>query len=157
MFTLQALLPKKVGVYLAASVDEKRRILAEEVDPVPFDLTKSIAKPLRIDEIEWFATRADLCRAMATLHAAAGRPDLAPIQEILALNPQAPLDPAAWPYCGFKGGDELGVLSGAWLLRRADDRWFSMSVGLADPTQAIDENTATALIAGASELLTASR
>ena len=91
MFTLQALLPKKVGVYLAASVDEKRRILAEEVDPVPFDLTKSIAKPLRIDEIEWFATRSDLCRAMATLHDAS-RAGLDPIQEIL-VEPASPARP----------------------------------------------------------------
>lgn len=83
-----------------------------------------------IDRLEWFASAEDLCRVMATLQARAQRPAAAPLLDVLAKNHGMELDAATWPYAAFKGGSEPGVLNLTWLLRRRDDRWFVVVVGL---------------------------
>jgi hypothetical protein len=75
----------------------------------------------------------------------AAQPGLAPVGHALAINPGVPLDAATWPYVGYKGGSEPGVLTLNWLLQRADGRWFVVSLGWNDPAKAIDEATAVAL------------
>ena len=90
---------------------------------------------------------------MASLRATAAKPGLDAVLDILAIEPGASLDPAIWPYAGFKGGQELGVLCGTWLLRRADDRWFAVAIWLNDPAQPIDEGRGMAMASAALSLL----
>ncbi len=73
--------------------------------------------------------------------------------EVLALNRGIPFDRAAWTYVGFKGGSELGVLNLTWLLRRADGRWFVLTLGLNEPAHAFDQGGAFRLIAPVASLL----
>jgi hypothetical protein len=47
-------------------------------------------------------------------------------------NAGVPLDPAEWPYIGFKGGSEPGVLFLSFLLQNAQGDWYSVSVGGSD-------------------------
>ena len=138
----------KLDAYYGSDVGERRRILAEEVDAIPYEALADLEQtvPLEIDRVEWFATRDDLARTMSWLHAASQRPGLLPVGEIMALETQLPFDGETWPYVGFKGGSELGVLSGTWLLRRADDRWFVYSVGFRNPDGEIDMPAAVAVM-----------
>jgi hypothetical protein len=70
------------------------------------------------------------------------------------VNPGMQVDAARWPYVGFKGGSEPGVLQLTWLLRRADDRWFVLSMTVDDPTSAADHAlAAVGLAQGALGLL----
>jgi hypothetical protein len=85
---------------------------------------------------------------MARLHALDGRPGLSQVQDVLAVNPQMDVDKSTWKYVGFKGGSEPGVLAGAWLLERADGRWFVVSVIADDPASATDHTLAAEVLGG---------
>ena len=97
-------------------------------------------EPRHIDTLEWFASSEDLCRVLATLgERARTKPQTAPVLDVLAKNPGLPVDAAVWPYVGFKGGSEPGVMNLSWLLRRKDDRWFVVTLGVNDTKRELDE------------------
>jgi hypothetical protein len=101
------------------------------------DLPEQIA-PIRIDTIEWFADRFDMCRALLALYEFSQDPQMRPVSEILTLEDQIGIDREHFPYVGFKGGSELGVLAGNWLLERDDGRRFTMTMAFNDTKQALD-------------------
>lgn len=143
--------------FLAADVTTRREILETEINALDYDtLLASIDQtaPLEIDRVEWFASPNDLTRILLTLKTmAASDFALQPLVEIMALETQLPLDGEQWPYAGFKGGSEMGVLHGSWLLRRADNRWFALSLGFNDPAAALDLESAIAIMVRAFDLL----
>ena len=99
----------------------------------------SFVSPTLIDSVEWFASPADMCAAMAYLLEQSTQPGLLPLREVLQLNPGALIDRSVWPIVGYKGGSEPGVLVLTWLLQRADGRWFVVSAGVNDAGRTIDE------------------
>lgn len=109
--------------------------------------------PRYIDQIEWFASCNDLANAMSWLVNRGSGLKLAPVLEILSINPGVALDSKTWLYAGFKGGSEPGVLTTTWLLRSAANRTFVVSGALNDTTRALDEQTAIAAMAKAINLL----
>ena len=126
--------------YLAADVATRREILETEIAALDYDDLLAAAEeqtaPLHIETVEWFASATDLSRVMLFLKAQAESDwTLAPLLEIISLETQLPLEGITWPYAGFKGGSEMGVLHGTWLLRRHDGRWFTISMGFNDPEQ----------------------
>jgi beta-lactamase class A len=143
--------------YLAADAAGRRKLLDGAVAATQLTAADFAdwTSPRDIDTIEWFASTNDLCAAMSKLHDLSGQPGLSPILDILAINPGIAVDAATWPYVGYKGGSEPGVLQLTWLLRRADGRWFVLSMTLDDPASAADEtfkavglaNTALGLLA----------
>lgn len=143
--------------YLAADVPTRRDILETEIDTLDYEeMMASIdqTEPLEIDRVEWFASPNDLTGVMLTLKTMAESDfTLQPLLEVIALETQLPLDGEVWPYAGFKGGSELGVLHGTWLVRRADDRWFALSIGFNDPAAGIDTDAAIAVMVQAFDLL----
>jgi beta-lactamase class A len=145
----------KLDTYYASGVDERRRILAEEIEAIPYEALADIEQsaPLEIDRVEWFATRDDLARTMAWLHRASQRTELRPVAEIMALETQLPFDGETWPYVGFKGGSELGVLSGTWLMQRADGRHFVLSLGFRNPDGEVTMPVAVAAMEAGREAL----
>lgn len=146
---------EELADYLDMDVDERRRFLAEEVDPVAGTLSEveQWFGPNEIETIEWFASAGDLCRALAFLHAQGQRADLAPIYDALSLNPGVPWDAATWRYVGFKEGYETGVKTYAWLLQRADGRWFALTAIINDPEEEIDGPLLRQLMVTAVDLL----
>jgi hypothetical protein len=144
-----------IDAYEAASVEERRRILTKDVDTIPYEALSDLSQtaPVEIDRIEWFATRDDLARTMAWLHEASQHPGLRQVAEIMSLETQLAFDGETWPYVGFKGGSEMGVLSGTWLLQRADGRFFVYSVGFRDPDAALDMPAAIAVMESGRDLL----
>ena len=138
LFTLKLMLsPAEQDAYVAASVDEKRTLLAGYAatrDPRTY--TGTWTTPLRIDTLEWFASPDDLCNVMATLKGYGEQPATAPVHDVLALNPGLPDPGQAFTYIGFKGGSEPGVLNLTWLVQRASDQeWRFLSLGFNDTTK----------------------
>lgn len=109
--------------------------------------------PVHIDDIEWFASPDDVCSVFARLRAQAEAPGGAPVYGVLSVNPGLPLDARVFPYVGYKGGSEPGVLTMSWLLRRDDGRWFVVSTAYSDPARAIDEEGAQYLSLAATVLV----
>lgn len=98
--------------------------------------------PNRIDSIEWFASASDLCRSMDWLRRATEGPaagDAALLRGALAINRGLDISTRQFPWVGFKGGSEPGVLNLTFLLQRADGAWFAVVATWNDPTQALDE------------------
>lgn len=130
--------------YLAADVDERRRILAEEISAIPYSALADVDQtaPIAVDTLEYFATREDIAATFAWLWEASQREGLLPVKEIIALETQLPFDGEIWPYVGFKGGSEMGVLNGTWLMQRADDRMFVFSIGFMNTEADVDMDAA---------------
>ena len=96
-------------------------------------------KPRAVNTIEWFASPADLGRAMVGLQQLARRPGLAPIRAILSKNPGVPPD-SNWRYVAFKGGSEPGVLCFSWYLERRDGRKFVLAIVLNDSKRTVEND-----------------
>ncbi len=129
LFVFKTLLaPDEIERYLALKASPRRAYL----DGALAKRTPTLAGAMdwktarHIEDLEWFASPADLCGAMATLEDRAAH--VPEVRDILAINPGIPLSPAAWKYIGFKGGSEPGVLAGTWLLRRDDGKTFVVSL-----------------------------
>ena len=104
-------------------------------------------------EFEWFANARDLCNVLAALGSRAGYDRNSELLRILSINPGVAFDTTQWPYIGYKGGAEPGVLNTSWLLQRSDGRWFSIVITLNDDARLIDQNRVVALALGLSRLL----
>lgn len=159
MFALKLSAPPSLrDAFVAGSTAQRRRLLTR-IDALPISAADAAAwtDPRDVSTIEWFASPADLARAMIALQAAARRPALAPVRQILAKNPGLPLDEKTWRYVAYKGGSEPGVLSLAWLLTRRDGRSFVLAIVLNNATTAIDETGAVTIAEGAVELLARTR
>jgi beta-lactamase class A len=124
-----------LDAYYAAPIEERRRILAEVIDAIPYSALADLDQdaPIELDRVEWYATREDLARTVQWLNATRDNPALRPVREVLALETPVPFDGEIWPYVGYKGGSEFGMLATTWLLDRADGRTFFYSVGFKNP------------------------
>jgi hypothetical protein len=147
--------PEAVDTYFAADVAERRRILAEEIAAIPYEALADLDQtaPLEIDRIEWFASRNDLASTMRWLNATREVESLRQVREIMSLDTPIAFDGETWPYIGYKGGSEMGVLSATWLLDRADGRTFVYTAGFNDSTAAIDMPAAVAALEAGRDLL----
>lgn len=140
-----------MNAYARADSKQRSRLL-KSVDAIPLSIdvlsgqprsAGSLAwlvenKPLAVSKIEWFASPADLGRAMVGLQQLARRPGLAPIRSILSKNPGVPVDPKIWRYLAYKGGSEPGVLCFSWYLERRDGRRFVLAIVLNDSRRSVD-------------------
>jgi beta-lactamase class A len=142
-----------MSAYARAGSKQRSRLLAR-VDAIPLSIDAlsgkprsagSLAwlvedKPLAVSTIEWFASPADLGRAMVGLQQFAHRPGLAPIRAILSKTPGVPLDPKIWRYAAYKGGSEPGVLCFSWYLERRDGRAFVLAIVLNDSKRTVEND-----------------
>ncbi len=159
LFLLKLALPADdVDAYLSLGSEERTTFLDERVAALSLDDVElsGLAAPNRIDTLEWFASPADLCRALVLLGERAAAPGLEPIRDVLD-TPAAQLgvDGTPWEYFAFKGGSEPGVLAVAILGERTDGRTFVGVLLLNDTEQAFSElravlyaNEAMRLLAG---------
>jgi hypothetical protein len=139
--------------YLAATVDERRAMLAGPVAKGTIDyFAVSIWQtPRHIEDIEWFATTPELCRLMADLHRLEqSQPQ---VGAALRINPGMACMKADWPTVAYKGGSEPGVVNFTWLLQRDDGPYYTLSVTWTDPTAKVDEAALLDIAAEAMGLL----
>ena len=146
------------SAYLARDAAGRRAYLQDSLNRMdPADLAGfETGSPVAIDRIEWFASTADLCRAMDWLRAhteGEANRRAAPARGILAINPGAELDRKAWTYVGYKGGAEPGVLNLTWLLGRRDGAWFAVSASWNDEARTVDTAELVSLMQGLIGLL----
>jgi beta-lactamase class A len=138
--------PDERAAYLAATPEMRRQLLDQVYAARALPELAAVAawtSPIAIDQLEWFATPSDVCRAYAALKASADGPTGAPLYGILAKNPGINIDPKQFSYAGFKGGSEPGVLTLSWLLhRRVDGAWVNVTLGVSDPVSTIDDTAA---------------
>jgi hypothetical protein len=116
------------AAFIAADADGRRTYLDEivaDADLPQLSVAANWAEPIDINEIEWFASPNDLCRALVEL----SNDDVA--KDVLV----DPTYVGPWDYVGAKGGSEPGVLALAWLVEPDDERAEVVVVMVADSRQ----------------------
>ncbi|ALJ21037.1 Cpe/LpqF family protein [Microbacterium sp. No. 7] len=111
-----------------------RRALLAELDGRPFEVgIEDVDDTVRWQhDLEWFANADDIAAAHEALHAR-GEADAA-VTGALTMNPGVRIDAAAWPEIAFKGGSNIGVLTGSWRAVRADGAVLTLVVLSSDDT-----------------------
>lgn len=132
-------------------VDEagRRQILEQVSDIVPADIPLAeFVDPVMPDRIGWFASPADMCRALVALYAAGD-----PVDKILTINPGLPGGEGDFEAIAFKGGSEPGLVAMNWLVERADGRRFVVAGSVVNPDEAFDELEVTLLFGAVRDLV----
>lgn len=140
--------------FLAAAPDERERLLAEFDSALTLDSLDSrilTSKPNHIDQLEWFATPADIVRLLAYLHRNASDET----RSLLAINPGIGEEAAGkWNYFGYKGGSEPGVLSYNFLLRSKAGKSYAVSLVWNNEAESLQESALLGLTTRLVNLLT---
>ena len=135
--------------FLAADAAGRAALLAKQSGkPAPNPALFDQAKPVAIDQIEWFASPADLCRLMQYFD----KTDDATTLAILAVNPGLNIPKDRFTYAGYKGGSEPGVISMTWLLRAKDGKHYALTGTWNDPQKPVFEETFAGLMQAALDL-----
>ena len=141
------------AAWAKADLPERRRLLATNaaklasatLDPALFDGT-----PRAPESIEWFASPADMARALDWLRRHGDRAT----QQILAINPGiAPATARTFAYVGYKGGSEPGVTAMNLLLNNRDGRWFAVTGNWHRADAGVEEPRFAALMTRAAALV----
>jgi beta-lactamase class A len=137
-FALKLAPPAVRSAYARANRAGRVRILAEldtEKLLAEGDVTALDGAPVGIDSIEWFASPLDVARVLDSLR----RRSDPRVLQILGVAPALPEElRAPFPYVGYKGGSEVGVISLSWLLRAKTGRWTVVTASWNDPEAAVD-------------------
>ncbi|MEV0843514.1 serine hydrolase [Actinocatenispora sera] len=131
--------PRLAAGYQRAPVPVRRARLAR-VDRVPLSAITPWTTPRRVNTLEWFATPADICRALAGLSDRYRVGGMAPLGTAMSTNDQyIGLDRRRFPLVWYKGGSEPGVLTVNFLAGTKRGEQVAASLLLSDPEQAFDE------------------
>lgn len=110
-------------------------------------------KPVLIDQLEWFASPADMIRVMDWLRRHSETGPASRVRAILSKNSGVGVGAAGrWKYLGYKGGSEPGVIAMTFLAQAKDGGWYALSASWNDPKAAVDDARFTSLMTRAVEL-----
>ncbi len=139
--------------YAGLDAAGRREFLARAplVGPISVDSLNASAmgSPMHIDSIEWFASASDLARTMGWIRASTEGDPASPLRQLrdaLAINRGLSVSAKQFPWVGFKGGSEPGVINLTYLLQSADGTWFALAATWNDPSRALDEAAFAALV-----------
>lgn len=118
----------------------------------PLEAERVARSPFGADRLEWLASPSDICRLMDYLVSAGDSKAL----ELLAINPGLKEAGAGFPYAGYKGGSEPGVLSVAWLLKDKKNEWFCLAASWNDEKHDLEQEKFFGLMSSAINALAAS-
>lgn len=126
--------------FLAADTTGRRRFLDGPLAAVPRSSVAVSDLPMHIDHIEWFASTADLCRAMVWIRSNTEAGAAVPARQILAVNHGIAFSSDLWKYVGYKGGSETGVVNTTYLLQSTGGQWYLLSETWNNPKAAVDND-----------------
>lgn len=152
---------EQIEEYETGTVGKRRKLLAAEQRgwtelEAFFTETGDQTVPVRAESVEWYADRYDMCDLMSSINELGKSKGMQPLFEVLTLNDPIQFDREQWTYVGFKGGSEMGVQAGNWLLQRDDGRTFFFSIAFLDTEQALDLDNLFPLFLAAPDILYAS-
>ncbi len=139
--------------YAALDVAGRRAMLASPAMTGAIDMgqmdSSAFTVPSHVDSVEWFASTNDLCRAMNWIRIAADSQPAESLQVLegaLAINRGLDISRDAFPWVGFKGGSEPGVLNSTYLLKAKNGAWYALSASWNDSEKVIDLQTFAAIV-----------
>lgn len=139
-----------------AKADEKtRRAQLKTITALPgLDKAAGWKAPRHIDTIEWFASAQALCTLHGNIVKNSTKPAYKSAMNSMAINDGGlKADKTNWPYVGYKGGSEPGVLHMSYLLQHKDGTWYSMTMALNDTQKQVETMKLIPLIQAGFRLL----
>jgi len=146
---------KPAEVYAESNEEQRRNMLRTMTASVPLESIQFVEEPILPDKVEWFATTADLCRAMDWLRKRSKEAAASPLLGVLGINHGVDVNTDVWTTIGYKGGSETGVLNMTYLLERKDGRWFALSASWLNTTSAVDLAAFAGIVKSAIQVLEA--
>lgn len=125
-------------------------------EQTPLSAVRFVDTAVVPDRVEWFARTTDCIRAMDWLRGELLSPA---VRDILSVNKGVDINSSQWPYAGYKGGSEPGVINMTYLLRHSSGDWYAMSASWMNPENGdkgesgINETTFAGLVQRAIQLL----
>lgn len=124
--------------YLRMKPSQRRIMLDEELHSLHYDDVQFTDDVILPDSVEWFASMQDMVTCMDWFRRQSENEAGKPALSILGINPGITIDSATWPYVGFKGGSESGVVCLVYLLRHRSGEWYGVSAAWVNPSAAVD-------------------
>ena len=145
MFAIKAGGDARIAAWRSADHGGREAVLAGLATATPSlnEVAAAFGGGPKAIDIEWFASPADLSRLFAYMRKSADPKAF----EIMAISPSANGEAirANWPYIGFKGGSEPGVLNYTWLLTDKSGRDWVLTLGWNNPDAVVDEGKLNAI------------
>lgn len=126
--------------YIRASPNERSALLRRVDTAVSRDDIQLTTRIVHADSIEWFATTAELCRAMDWFRRMAQQTGDSTAMSILGINTGIPIA-STWKRVAYKGGSEPGMINMTHMLQHANGTWYALSVTWVDTVSGVDEAT----------------
>lgn len=127
----------------AAADEAERRALLDDEPVGQLDVSPAEATTVGwTSEVAWLASAEDVCAAHVALQQLAEQDETSTIRDILAVNPGIDVDTSTSPYVAFKGGSNVGVLTGSWYAEDTEGRGHVLVYLLnADDAQALADSS----------------
>ena len=138
----------RIKRYLARKPRDRRTHLERTIARLPrwTFLGLDRRRPTAIDTLEWFASTADICRALDWLRRRTKGKATRLGRELLAINQGLRWSEERVRYAGFKGGSEPGVINLSWLVQLRTGGWYAVSASWNDPGKLLETKRFDALV-----------
>lgn len=125
--------------YARAEPAERRQILRRVNDTFDLSDISLSSAPVLPDSVEWFASTAELVRALEWFHIASTTQEGAAALDILEINPGLQLDRSKWKRICYKGGSETGLINMSYLLQSNEGKWYALSATWLNTKAPVDD------------------
>lgn len=127
--------------YAACDEIDRRDMLENDVAALKPSLmsAKGWTTPRAVDTVEWFASAREMCRAWLALADAERGEGMGPLTAAMDAGVGLRLDRERWPVQRFVGGAEPGVQMLSMLMKRSDERWFTIGVAWNNKDKALEQ------------------
>ncbi|MEY2720472.1 MAG: hypothetical protein RLZZ273_1838 [Bacteroidota bacterium] len=132
--------------YASADPADRRAILRQVQDSFSLADVSLTTAPVLPDSVEWFASTAEIVRALDWFRIAATTAEGKAALDILEVNPGLQLDRTKWKRICYKGGSETGVINMSYLLQNTSDKWYAVSATWLNAEGSIDDVKFSGLI-----------
>lgn len=139
--------------YREASLAGRRDLLATSIATVPNDSVAMEEEPIMVDQLEWFASAREMSSCMKWFYTNGTSAAGAMALDILSVNHGVSINNADFPYAGYKGGSEPGVITMVYLLRHRSGRWYTLSASWMNTEAPVQEGNFISLVQSAIDLL----
>jgi beta-lactamase class A len=126
------------NTYMQSSSSARSALLRHIDTAVSRNDIQLTTRIVHVDSIEWFATTAELCRAMVWFRGMAQQTGDSTALDILGINTGIPVA-STWKRVAYKGGSEPGVINMTHMLQHASGTWYAVSATWMDTDSGIDE------------------
>jgi hypothetical protein len=140
--------------YLKLDAAGRRSMLQGALTQVSRDSLTPPPGPVALGDVGWFASAADLNRALDWVRRNTDSGAAAGARELMAINPGVPVRKADFKYLGSVGGSEAGAQALSYLAQRQDGSWVELSLIWNQPSQPIEEERLLHLVEHALRVLT---